>query len=228
MNRDQFTFYRSYYEALKTLPPKDFKAAVLAVCAYALDEEIPTLTGIPNSVFVLIRPTLDSGRIKAANRMNKRKTKEEQSKNKQEQNRKEGEKEREGEGELEREGEKDTYTPKPPSVAAVYLDRVNPEASQQSLEEISAFESAMGREVCVRAIDIALDNKKANWAYIRAILRRWSAEGIKCLADIDAAEARRDAEKEGKRGTGNNAAGAGGAHPAESRWSLNSDLDLPG
>ena len=41
MKRDQFTWYRSYYEALRTLPAKDFQIAVLAICAYALDEEVP-------------------------------------------------------------------------------------------------------------------------------------------------------------------------------------------
>lgn len=104
MRREQFTWYRSYYEALKTLPAKDFKQAVLAVCAYALDEDEPELTGVPNSVFTLIRPTLDSGRNKAANRQNKTKTKQEQNDNKQEQMRKE----KEGEREKEREKENDS------------------------------------------------------------------------------------------------------------------------
>lgn len=86
---------------------------MLAVCAYALDEEVPALSGVANSVFVLIRPTLDSGRKKAENRANKRGTNAEQMRNKtrtkQHQNRNEGEKEKEGEGEVEveREGEEE-------------------------------------------------------------------------------------------------------------------------
>ena len=47
MKRDQFTFYRSYFEALKSLPARDFKAALLAICSYALDEEEPSLSGVP-------------------------------------------------------------------------------------------------------------------------------------------------------------------------------------
>ena len=95
MKREQFTWYRSYYEALRTLPAKDFQIAVLAICAYALDEEVPDLSGVPNSVFTLIRPTLDSGRNKAANRLKKQKTNQEQTDNKPEQTR--NEKEEEGE-----------------------------------------------------------------------------------------------------------------------------------
>ena len=99
MERNQFTFYRSYRDALRALNAKDFKAVVLAICDYALDESEPCLSGVPLAVFTLIRPTLDSGRNKAANRQNKTKTKEEQSGNKSEQTskEKEGEKEREKE-----------------------------------------------------------------------------------------------------------------------------------
>lgn len=115
MERAQFTFYRSYRDALRELPPKEFKAAVMAICDYALDETVPSLSGIPNSVFILIRPTLDSGRIKALNRANKTASKQEQTKNKRgtkhEQKRKEKEGEKEGEGEIEKEGENDSSSP---------------------------------------------------------------------------------------------------------------------
>lgn len=65
MERAQFTFYRSYYEAISALPKKDQTAVLLAVCAYALDNKEPNLSGTANAVFTLIRPTLDTGRRKA-------------------------------------------------------------------------------------------------------------------------------------------------------------------
>lgn len=70
MKREQFTFYRSYYDAVKQLPEKDKRSALelfLAVCAYALDGEEPQLSGIPLALFTLIRPTLDAGSKKAEN-----------------------------------------------------------------------------------------------------------------------------------------------------------------
>ena len=100
MERNQFTFYRSYRDALRALNAKDFKAVVLAICDYALDESEPCLSGVPCAVFTLIRPTLDSGRNKAANRQNKTKTKEEQSGNKSEQTSKEKEREKENDSSL--------------------------------------------------------------------------------------------------------------------------------
>ena len=196
MRRDQFTFYRSYYDALKTLPLRDFKAAVLAVCAYALDEEVSELSGVPSTVFTLIRPTLDAGRNKAANRKNKARTNQEQTNNKTEQTCNEGEREVEREGEVEVERENDSLKISPPvggdtkaaAVIADYLDRVNPAASPASLEELSGYARRMGEAVCKRAFDVALDSKKATWPYIRAILRDKEARGVECLADWDRLE----------------------------------------
>ena len=88
------------------------------------------------------------------------------------------------------------------TVVAAFLDRVNPSASQASLEELSAFAEEMGQEVCLRAMDIALDSKKATWPYIRGILRKWQSLGVKCLADIERLdkkpETQKSVEKPGK------------------------------
>lgn len=135
MERKQFTWYRSYYDALKEIPAEEFRAIVLAVCAYALDGEEPELSGVARAIFTLIRPTLEVGRSKAENRSraeqtslsaeqdsNKRKqtdnkpeqteNKRKQTDNKPEQTRKEKEKEKE----REKESENDSYcSPPPPS-----------------------------------------------------------------------------------------------------------------
>ena len=135
MERKQFTWYRSYYDALKEIPAEEFRAIVLAVCAYALDGEEPELSGVARAIFTLIRPTLEVGRSKAENRSraeqtslsaeqdsnkreqteNKRKqtdNKRKQTDNKPEQTRKEKEREKE----REKESENDSYcSPPPPS-----------------------------------------------------------------------------------------------------------------
>ena len=133
MERKQFTWYRSYYDALKEIPAEEFRAIVLAVCAYALDGEEPELSGVARAIFTLIRPTLEVGRSKAENRSraeqtslsaeqdsNKREqaenkpeqteNKRKQTDNKPEQTRKEKEKEKE----REKESENDSYCSPPP------------------------------------------------------------------------------------------------------------------
>ncbi len=107
--------------------------------------------------------------------------------------------------------------PSPSSAVAAYLDRVNPSASQQSLELLAAYERDMGTEVCVRAIDVALDNRKTNWAYIKAILQRWTEEKVKCIADIEALEARHEREKK-IGGKGKYHPGAGATVPQPGKY----------
>ena len=66
--RNQFTFYRSYYDAIQALSKRDQSTLILSVCAYAIYEEEPK--GLSNAAFTafnLIKPTLDSGRRKAEN-----------------------------------------------------------------------------------------------------------------------------------------------------------------
>ena len=64
--RNQFTFYRSYFDAIQELSREEQAAIILAVCAYALYETEPKgLQPAASMAFKLIRPTLDSGRKKA-------------------------------------------------------------------------------------------------------------------------------------------------------------------
>lgn len=130
MNRAQFTFYRSYYDAIKVLPKKEQTAVVLAICAYALDNEEPKLSGTASAIFTLVRPTLDASRKKAESGRAGGKHKQSESKpeasGKQTAREKEGEKEKEGE--IEKENE--CLTPKPPKAK-----RFTP----PTLEEVEAY-----------------------------------------------------------------------------------------
>lgn len=64
--REQFTFYRSYWEAIKRLKkPSDRLSAFEAITAYALDEvELPR-SDSADAIFCLIKPLLDSAAKKA-------------------------------------------------------------------------------------------------------------------------------------------------------------------
>lgn len=70
------------------------------------------------------------------------------------------------------------------AAVADYLTRINPAATPTCINDLTAFEQEMGSDVCIRAIDIALDNKSPNWRYIKAILSKWQSLGVRCLADI--------------------------------------------
>ena len=113
MGRNQFTFYRSFLDAIRKLPKREQGAIVLAISCYALDEELPSgLSPVAETVFTLVKPTLDSANKKSANQSqgtHKRVTNDLQSVHK---------KEREGEIEIEIEKENECYiSPLPPSGA---------------------------------------------------------------------------------------------------------------
>ena len=65
--RGQFTFYRSFWEAVKGLPKKDKLPILEAIISYALDGIEPSgLSQSQHAFFLLVKPTLDSSRKKAA------------------------------------------------------------------------------------------------------------------------------------------------------------------
>lgn len=212
MDRKQFTFYESFFKAIRRIRKKQDRAdAYDAIASYALYGLLPDMEKLPDSAaiaFDLIRPTLDASRRKAES--GKRGGRPKQTESKAEANRKRGKPERDNEVEIENEvevegeveGENECYKDSPPiggeqkspsAAVADYLDRVNPSASPASLEELRAFAETMGDAVCRRAIDIALDSRKATWPYIRAILRDKQSRGVRCLADWDRLDNAREA-----------------------------------
>ena len=58
--RDSFIFYRSFFESFDGLSKKDKLILFDAVCNYALNDAEPQLTGVPLSMFKLLKPQLDA------------------------------------------------------------------------------------------------------------------------------------------------------------------------
>lgn len=59
-----FIFFVSYYEAIKELPEEQQGAVYKAIVDYAMEGIEPKLKGISKSVFILIKPYIDSSRKK--------------------------------------------------------------------------------------------------------------------------------------------------------------------
>ena len=66
MKRNQFTFYRSFYEAVMTLPPNRRHKVIMAIIEYGLDGVLPEhLSPAQKAQFILAKPTLYAGRKRA-------------------------------------------------------------------------------------------------------------------------------------------------------------------
>lgn len=59
MAAEKFTFFISFYEALKELPPEDFKKVIIAICEYAFYDKEPDLPLKLIVPFRLIKPIID-------------------------------------------------------------------------------------------------------------------------------------------------------------------------
>lgn len=63
---DKFSFFRSFYDAIKDFPADDYKEAMNAILAYAFDEEDPEgLSLLAGTFFKLTKPNIDSS-VKAS------------------------------------------------------------------------------------------------------------------------------------------------------------------
>ena len=65
--RDYFTFFRSFRDALADMPPESQARLFMAISNYSLDGIEPMLSGIENTIWKLIRPNLDAGRKQFSN-----------------------------------------------------------------------------------------------------------------------------------------------------------------
>ena len=86
--------------------------------------------------------------------------------------------------------------PKRSKTVAYYCQHINPAPSGYSLQALERFEGILGAEVTIHAIQIAQDERKQSWNYIKAILERYEREGVRSLADIQASEQQHQAAKE--------------------------------
>lgn len=202
--RDAFLFYRSFYEAIDSLPKKDQLSAYKAVFEYALNGNELDLSGAPAAVLMLIKPNLAASRRKAESgklggqARGKQQANGKQNASKQEPIKDEGLRIKDkGQGMKDEGGSPQTPTALS-TVMSAFMDKINPTPSSRSVDELKGYVDAMGVECCLRAMDEALDAgaDKANWNYIRGILRTKHSQGVRCIADWDRLDAKRKHEQD--------------------------------
>ena len=145
--RSQFTFYRSFFEAVFKIKNKAARAeAYDAICKYALFNDAPDVDKMSDAAaiaFMLIKPNLDASRRKAKSGKNGGTSKQTASKaeangkqngSKQEANCKQEEGESEKEKEKEREKENECYPPNPLAGGSEKKKRFTPPTVEQVAE----------------------------------------------------------------------------------------------
>lgn len=232
--RDSFVFYRSFYEAVSYLNKADRATVLLAVCDYALNGVEQELKGAPAAVFALMKPNIDAnqkryengkrggrpgtgGRPKGGKSEIEAKPNDNQNETKPEPNVDVDE-----DGDVDANGDEDVNAVSDPVAAVIsaYANKINSCPSETCIGELKGFVGQMGAECCLRAMNIALDEKKTSWSYIRAILQSKLRQGVRCLADWDELEEGRKRNGAVEHQSAASSAGGNGA-----KWNIRSALD---
>ena len=108
-----------------------------------------------------------------------------------------------------------------PRVMTFFLDRVNPSPSPLCLDSLKQYTAALGADVVLHALSIALDERKTGWSYIQAILARYERDGLRDMEAVLQAEQKR---KEKANGTGGNSASAQNSASTK-RYNIHYDVD---
>ena len=81
-----FTFFQSYYEALKDLSIEDRKDIINAILEFVFEDKEPVFTGPNKTIWTLIKPNLKTSKNKSKSKQNqnenKSKSNEEEEQNK--------------------------------------------------------------------------------------------------------------------------------------------------
>jgi hypothetical protein len=196
-NRSQFTFYRSFWEAVQSLPKKDRLPVLEAIISYALDGVAPSgLTQSQSAFFLLVKPNLDASRKKAAN--GKQGGSKPKANSKQNASKKENEYEKEVEVEIENEIEKEyKCNNRSGSNAGVDDERIVSIAKNLFERYVGRLPTGMDcdltynrivfggqvNEDAIGLLEYAFEaahkaGKPGNWNYITAVLDRCSLQNI--------------------------------------------------
>ena len=69
--------------------------------------------------------------------------------------------------------------------------------SESTADELLSLVDGMEEALVLKSLEIAQDNGKLNWGYVRGILKNWQRNGVKTLREFEEREARRKVNKSG-------------------------------
>ncbi len=102
-------------------------------------------------------------------------------------------------------------------VMSYYMDKLNPMPSEMTITALRDYTNALGCDVVIHAMQIAIDERKTAWSYINAILRRYQKDGLNTMDAVLRNEQRhRDGKKtENSGGNGRQKAKAPGEYKGD-------------
>lgn len=59
MERESMVFYKSFFDAIRELPPEEFKKCACAILEYGIEGKEPTQNGLLKTVYLMAKPQID-------------------------------------------------------------------------------------------------------------------------------------------------------------------------
>ena len=188
-----FTFYKSYFESLVSLPEEDQAKLLRAIVYYVFKDENPELDGILSALWILMKPNLDTSKSRSLNPQNKNKTKQKQKQNKKETKKKQTQNndliDKDKDKEKEEDKDKDIEIDKELETEGRYIyttaeKNFGRTLSPMEFEKINMWLEDYPEEVIEYAIRKSVLANKRNFSYVNGILRSWKTNGYKTLQEI--------------------------------------------
>ena len=182
MKRDSFVFYKSFYDSIKELDPKDQVQIYDAIFKYQFEGNDIELKGVCKSIFTLIIPQLEANNKRYINgckggapKGNQNATKKQPKTTKKQPN------DNDNVNDNVNENDNVIIT----TTIYEYIEQnfgrtLSPIEIQQIDEWLSIYEE----EVIKYSISIATLNNKKTFNYVNGILKNWKSNGYKTLQEI--------------------------------------------
>lgn len=185
MKRESFIFYKSFYDSIKELAPKEQAQIYNAIFEYQFENKIIDLKGVCKSIFTLILPQLEANNKRYENgkrggrpRQNQNETEIKPKNNQNETKMKPNENDNVNENENDNVNENgnDIYT---------YLENnFTRTLSPIEIDKISQWLSLYEENIIKYAIELSVLNGKKTFNYVEGILKNWKGKNYNTLDEI--------------------------------------------
>ena len=183
MKRESFIFYKSFYDSIKELAPKEQAQIYNAIFEYQFENKIIDLKGVCKSIFTLILPQLEANNKRYENgkrggrpRRNQNETEIKPKNNQNETKIKPNENDNVNVNENDNVNGNDIYT---------YLENnFSRTLSPIEIDKISQWLSLYEENIIKYAIELSVLNGKKTFNYVEGILKNWKGHNFNSLDEI--------------------------------------------
>ena len=193
MKRESFIFYKSFYDSIKELAPKEQAQIYNAIFEYQFENKIIDLKGVCKSIFTLILPQLEANNKRYENgkrggrprqNQNETETKPKNNQNETKMKPNENDNVNENENDNVNENENDNVNENENDIYTYLENNFTRTLSPIEIDKISQWLSLYEENIIKYAIELSVLNGKKTFNYVEGILKNWKGKNYNTLDEI--------------------------------------------